>query len=53
MKEASLLCGNFEMRELKKEKWPGDYLGENLKDCVLLATRKREAKIRRVSYEEK
>ena len=52
LKEALLLCGNFEMRELKEEKWLGDYLGENLKDCVLLATRKREAKIRRVSYEE-
>ena len=48
LKEALLLCGNFEMRELKEEKWLGDYLGENLKDCVPLATRKREAKIRRV-----
>ena len=52
LKEELLLCGNFEMRELKEEKWLGDYLGENLKDCVPLATRKREAKIRRVSYEE-
>ena len=52
LKEALLLCGNFEMRELKEEKWLGDYLGENLKDCVPLATRKREAKIRSVSYEE-
>ena len=53
MKEAPLLCGNFEMRELKEEKWLGDYIEENLKYCVPLATRKREAKIRRVRYEEK
>ena len=45
------MCGNFEMKELKEEKWLGDYLGENLKDCIRLTIRKREAKIRRASFE--
>ena len=51
LKEDPLMCGNFEMKELKEEKWLGDYLGESLKDCVRLTIKKREAKIRRASFE--
>ena len=51
LKEEPLMCGNFQMKELKEEKWLGDYLGESLKDCVRLTIKKREAKIRRASFE--
>ena len=51
LKEDPLMCGNFEMKELKEEKWLGDYLGESLNDCVRLTIKKREAKIRRASFE--
>ena len=51
LKEEPLMCGNFQMKELKEGKWLGDYLGENLKDCVRLTIKKREAKIRRASFE--
>ena len=44
LKEEPLMCGNFQMKELKEEKWLGDYLGENLKDCDRLTIKKREAK---------
>ena len=51
LKEDPLMCGNFEMKELKEEKWLDDYLGESLKDCVRMTIKKREAKIRRASFE--
>ena len=39
------------MKELKEEKWLGDYLTEDLKRSVMLTIRKREAKTRRAGFE--
>ena len=39
------------MKELKEEKWLGDYLAEGLKESITLTIKKREAKIRRAGFE--
>ena len=44
-------CGDFEMKELKEEKWLGDYFGGGLKESARMTIKKREGKIRRASYE--
>ena len=51
VKESPMMCGDFEMKELKEEKWLGDYLAEGLKESIKLTIKKREAKIRRAGFE--
>ena len=51
MEEEPMMCGDFQMKELKEEKWLGDYLTDSLKGSVVMTIKKREAKIRRASYE--
>ena len=51
MEEVPMMCGDFQMKELKEEKWLGDYLTDSLKGSVMMTIRKREAKMRRASYE--
>ena len=51
MEEEPMMCGDFQMKELKEEKWLGDYLTDSLKGSVMMTIKKREAKIRRASYE--
>ena len=50
-KEEPVRCGDFEMKELKEEKWLGDYFAGGLKESVRMTIKKREAKIRRASFE--
>ena len=45
------MCGDFEMKELKEEKWLVDYLAEGLKESIKLTIKKWEAKIRRAGFE--
>ena len=51
MKEEPMMCNGFVMMELKEEKWLGDYFAGGLKESVRLTIKKREAKIRRASFE--
>ena len=51
IKEDPVMCGDFEMKELKEEKWLGDYLTEGLRESVRLTIKKREAKTRRAIFE--
>ena len=51
IKEEPVMCGGFEMKELKEEKWLGDFLAEGLRESVRLTIRKREAKTRRAIFE--
>ena len=51
LEEQPMTCGEFVMKELKDEKWLGDYLAEDLKKSVMLTIRKREAKTRRAGFE--
>ena len=51
VKESPVMCGDFEMKELKEEKWLGDYLAEGLKESIKLTIKKREAKIRRAGFQ--
>ena len=51
VKETPVMCGDFEMKELKEEKWLGEYLAEGLKESIKLTIKKWEAKIRRAGFE--
>ena len=51
MEEQPVICGEFVMKELKEEKWLGDYLAEDLKRSVMLTIKKRAAKTRRAAFE--
>ena len=51
LEEQPITCGEFVMKELKEEKWLGDYSTEDLKRSVMPTIRKREAKTRRAGFE--
>ena len=51
IKREPIMCSGFQMMELKEEKWLGDYLAEGLRESVRLTISKREAKVRRASFE--
>ena len=51
VRDSPVICGDFEMKELKEEKWLGDYLACGLKESVMITIQKRESKTRRASYE--
>ena len=51
IKRDPIMCNGFQMMELKEEKWLGDYLAEGLRESVRLTITKREAKVRRASFE--
>ena len=51
VKTCPVFCGDFEMKELKEEKWLGDYLAGGLKESVMVTIKRRESKTRRASYE--
>ena len=51
VKDSPLICSDFQMKELKEEKWLGDFLAGGLKESVIVTIQKRESKTRRASYE--
>ena len=51
IKEKPVMCGGFEMKEMKVQKWLGEYLSEGLRESVRVTIRKREAKTRRAIFE--
>ena len=51
IKEQPVLCQGFEMKEFAQEKWLGDFLACSLKESVMVTIKKREANIRRASFE--
>ena len=51
IKEQPVLCQGFEMKEFAQEKWLGDFLACSLKESVMVTIKKREASIRRASFE--
>ena len=46
-----IMCGEFQMLELEKEKWLGDQFSGSLKQSVMATIKDREGKTRRASYE--
>ena len=46
-----IMCGQFKMKELQKEKWLGDQFTGSLKQSVMATIKDREGKVRRASYE--
>jgi hypothetical protein len=51
VRECPVKCGDFIMKELKEEKWLGDYMVGGLKESVMITIKRRESKTRRASYE--
>ena len=50
IQDTQMVCGDFEMKELKEEKWLGDYLACGLKESVTVTIQRRESKTRRASF---
>ena len=46
-----IMCGQFQMKELQKEKWLGDQFTGSLKQSVMATIKDREGKVRKASYE--
>ena len=46
-----IMCGEFKMKELEKEKWLGDQFTGSLKQSVIATIKDREGKVRRAAYE--
>ena len=51
VKDSPVICGDFMMKELKEEKWLGDFLAGGLKESVIVTIQRRESKTRRACYE--
>ena len=51
VQDSPVMCGSFKMKELKEEKWLGDYLAGGLKESIMVTIQKRESKTRRASFE--
>ena len=51
VQDSPMMCGSFKMKELKEEKWLGDYLVGGLKESFMVTIQKRESKTRRASFE--
>ena len=51
VKKNPVKCGDWEVKEMEKEKWLGDWFTNGLQESVMATIRDRAPKIRRASFE--